>query len=105
MTIVKIKDKRIGVTYVYDQEKTIWDSEKKQARSKRKLIGKIDEKTGEIVPTRNWGKNRKVPSNYKDLYESMKKENELLKKEIAELRLENALLKNTKQTGTANDDK
>ena len=36
MSIVKITDKRIGVTYVYDQQKGVWDSEKQQMRSKCK---------------------------------------------------------------------
>jgi len=53
MSIVKIRDKRIGVTYVYEQEKSVWDPVKQQSRSKRTLIGKLDEKTGEIVPTNN----------------------------------------------------
>jgi hypothetical protein len=50
MSIVKLKDKRTGTTYVYESE-SYWDKEKKQPRSRRKLIGKLDEKTGEIVPT------------------------------------------------------
>ena len=49
-SIIKKLDKQSGVTYVYESE-SYWDKEKKQPRSKRKLIGKIDEQTGEIVPT------------------------------------------------------
>lgn len=49
-SIVKLKDKRTGVTYVYESE-SYWDKEKKQPRSRRKLIGKIDPETNEIVPT------------------------------------------------------
>ena len=49
-SIIKKLDKKTGVTYVYESE-SYWDKEKKQPRSKRKLIGKIDEETGEIVPT------------------------------------------------------
>ncbi len=49
-TIIKTKNKQNGVTYVYESE-SYWDKEKKQPRSRRKLIGKIDEATGEIVPT------------------------------------------------------
>ena len=51
MSIVKAKNKKSGITYVYESE-SYWDKEKKQPRNKRKLIGKIDEQTGEIVPTR-----------------------------------------------------
>ena len=39
------------MTYVYGQEKGVWDPQKKQMRSKRTLIGKIDPETGEVVPT------------------------------------------------------
>ncbi len=53
MSIVKLKDKRTGTIYVYESE-SYWDKEKKQPRSRRKLIGKLDETTGEIIPT---GKN------------------------------------------------
>lgn len=49
-SIIKKLDKQSGVTYVYESE-SYWDKEKKQPRSKRKLIGKIDSQTGEIVPT------------------------------------------------------
>ena len=58
MSTVRRKDKRIGVTYVYEQEKGVWGPQKKQMRSKRTLIGKIDPETGEVVPTKGWGKNR-----------------------------------------------
>lgn len=50
MSIVKCKNKYNGTTYVYESE-SYWDAEKKQPRAKRKLIGKIDETTGEIIPT------------------------------------------------------
>ena len=49
-SIIKKLNKQSGVTYVYESE-SYWDKEKKQPRSRRKLVGKIDEETGEIVPT------------------------------------------------------
>ncbi len=52
MAVVKATNKKTGITYVYESE-SYWDKEKKQPRNKRKLIGKIDPDTGEIVPTRN----------------------------------------------------
>ena len=58
MSIVKLNDKRTWATYVYESE-SYWDKEKKQPRNKRTLIGKIDDKTGEIVPTDGRGKKRK----------------------------------------------
>lgn len=58
MSIVKNKDKRTGITYVYESE-SYWDKEKQQPRSHRRLIGKLDEATGEIIPTDGRGHNRK----------------------------------------------
>lgn len=58
MSIVKNKDKRTGITYVYESE-SYWDKEKQQPRARRKLIGKLDEATGEIVPTDGRGHKRK----------------------------------------------
>ena len=57
MAIIKQKDKRTGTTYVYES-KSYWDKEKQQPRSNRTLIGKIDEETGEVVPTDGRGKKR-----------------------------------------------
>lgn len=50
MSIVYQKDKRSGITYAYEN-KAYWDKEKKQSRSRRKLIGRLDEKTGKIIQT------------------------------------------------------
>ena len=50
MAIVKQYDKRSGITYAYEATYH-WDKEKQQSRCKRKLIGRVDEETGEIVPT------------------------------------------------------
>lgn len=56
--IIKSLDKRSGITYVYESY-SYWDKEKKQPRSRRTLIGKIDPKTGKIVPTDGRGSRRK----------------------------------------------
>ena len=58
MHYVKSKDKRTGITYVYESE-SYWDKKKQQPRAHRKLIGKLDEETGEIVPTDGRGRKRK----------------------------------------------
>ena len=50
MSIVKVFNKKAGVTYVYESE-SYWDKEKQQPRNRRTLIGKIDPATGEVVPT------------------------------------------------------
>ena len=46
-----IKRKIKGITYVYEQTST-WNAKKRQSVTKQVLIGKLDEATGEIVPTR-----------------------------------------------------
>ena len=64
MSLVKLKDKRSGTTYVYESE-SYWDKEKKQPRSRRKLIGKLDEETGEIVPTGKSGRKKGSGANHR----------------------------------------
>ncbi len=49
--IIHQTDKRTGITYVYESV-SFWDKDKQQSRAKRKLIGKLDSDTGEMVPTR-----------------------------------------------------
>lgn len=58
MAIIKKYNKENGTTYVYDSV-SYWDKEKQQPRSKRKLIGKLDPATGEIVPTGGRGRKEK----------------------------------------------
>ena len=48
MSVIRHLDKRSGITYVYESV-DYWDKEKKQARSHRTLIGRLDTETGEIV--------------------------------------------------------
>ena len=50
MAIVKQHDKRSGITYAYEAIYH-WDKEKQQSRCKRTLIGRVDDVTGEILPT------------------------------------------------------
>ena len=50
MSIVYQTDKRSGITYAYES-KAYWDKEKKQSRSKRTLIGRVNPETGEITKT------------------------------------------------------
>ena len=76
MAIIKQHDKRSGITYVYEST-SYWDKEKGMSRAKRKLIGRLNPETGEVVPTD--GRNRK-PKNkvgeepdYKALYEKLLK--------------------------------
>ena len=50
MGIVYQTDKRSGITYAYENQ-SFWDPELKRSKSKRKLIGRVDPVTKEIVPT------------------------------------------------------
>ena len=58
MAIIKQYHKDTDTTYVYDST-SYWDAEKGQSRSKRKLLGKLDPKTGEIIPTGQRGRKKK----------------------------------------------
>ncbi len=51
MAIIKQLNKKTGITYVYESH-SYRDKETKQPRSERKLLGRLDETTGEIIPTR-----------------------------------------------------
>ncbi|MBF6626461.1 transposase [Aerococcaceae bacterium zg-BR9] len=60
-----------GTKYVYEST-SYYDKEKKQARPKRKLIGKIDPETGEIVPTQPRGRKTKSVGNPLGAIQSVK---------------------------------
>lgn len=81
MSLVRSKDNRTGITYVYESE-SYWDKEKKQPRAHRKLIGKIDEATGEIVPTE--GRGRKPGSRKKEVLPVSSEENPTLPEPAAD---------------------
>lgn len=100
-SIIKQTNPKNGVTYVYFSE-SYWDKGLKQPRSKRKLVGKIDEATGEIVPTGSRSRPKKqgsppatdAPAGLAELCrkqaeELLGKEAEIraLKKQVAELNL------------------
>lgn len=96
MAIIHQKDKRSGITYVYESV-SYWDKEKKQSRSKRKLIGRFNGETGEVIPTD--GRCRKLspeyipeeePSpvprtlkEYRQAYAALQAENEKLREELS----------------------
>lgn len=50
MSIVKQFHPDTNTTYVYEST-SYWDPEKGQSRAKRKLLGKEDPVTGELIPT------------------------------------------------------
>ena len=92
MAIIKNKDKRSGITYVYES-KSYWNKEKKQSMSTRTLIGRLDEKTGEVIPTD--GRCKKLSPAYvpQDNEYQMPKSMKGMRAEIIRLLEENALLK------------
>jgi transposase, IS4 family len=53
MSIVHLKNRKNGVTYVYEST-GYWDKEKKQARNYRKCIGKLNNETGEIIYSKKY---------------------------------------------------
>ena len=55
----KCYNKRTGVTYVYEVLENYWDKELHQARNKRRMVGKIDPDTGEMIPTGKKGNRKK----------------------------------------------
>ena len=74
------------------ESQSYWDKEKKQPRSRRRLIGKRDPETGEIVPTRRRGarKAKTEPSDtdvdYRELYEGALEDARARDSEEVELR-------------------
>lgn len=83
-------DKRVGITYVYEST-SYYDKEKHQSRSRRKLIGKLDPETGELVPTGARGRPKKHTTpddkmpDYEMLYKQVQKGMVKKEEEIAQL--------------------
>ncbi len=91
MGIIYQTDKRSGITYAYEN-KAYWDKEKKQSRSKRTLIGRVDPETGKIIPTD--GRCKKLsPSHQDDTAYQMPKTLKECRAEILRLLEENRSLK------------
>ncbi len=105
--IVKQTNKKSGVVYVYRQE-SYWSPEKKQPRSHRVLLGRLDPTTGEIVPTGKSGPRKAsadpgsvVPKSGKDEVSDLKKSLaqstervQQLEREVADLKLRNKQMAN-----------
>lgn len=58
MAIVKCRDPKSGITYVYTSD-CFYDEEQGKYRYKRKCIGKVNPETGETIPTGARGGYRK----------------------------------------------
>ena len=79
-SIVFQHDKRSGITYAYEST-SYYDKEKKQPRAKRKLIGRVDPDSGEIVPT---GGKKGRPKSDTDHPDSFQEKYDLLKQQCAD---------------------
>ena len=102
MSIYRSTNKKTGITYVIESH-SYWDKELKAPRNTKKIIGKIDPISGEVIETRRRGsKNAASTSDdsadYKTLYENALKELERKDKEIQNLKAEvSALLSSDEQ--------
>ena len=94
MAIIQQFHKDTNTTYVYESE-SYWDPEKRQSRSRRKCIGKIDPETGEMIPTGKRGRAKNPQNENTETSESSKLQALLqsAQEEILSLKTENAELK------------
>ena len=81
-------DNRVNVTYVYDVEE-VYNEQTGKTQSKRKLIGKLDPETKQLVPTGKRGRPTKTDCPSADT----KKEEKRNKEELAKARFLETLQK------------
>ena len=87
-SIVYQIDKKTGTKYAFESV-SYWDKEKKQPRSKRKYLGKVDPETGEIIPSRGRAVHSDdTDASDKDILCALKDELKAKESAIAELRRE-----------------
>ncbi len=96
MAIIKQTNKKTGITYVIDSE-SYWDKEKQQPRSRRKIIGKIDPITGEVVPTNRRQKRKSNAAEASSTSAVASADNESLADQTRILELEKQVSKLQKQ--------
>ena len=92
MSVYRSTNKNTGITYVIESH-SYWDKELKAPRNTKRIIGKIDPVTGEMVETRKRGSKSSRSSkedtlDYKALYENALKDLEKKDKEIQSLKEE-----------------
>lgn len=96
MAIIKQTNKKTGITYVIDSE-SYWDKEKQQPRSRRKIIGKIDPITGEVVPTNPHQKRRSTVTEPASVSASVNTDDEVCTDRVRIRELEKQVSKLQKQ--------
>ena len=84
MSIIHQYDNRVGVTYVYNVEDT-YDNATGQTRSRRKLIGKLDQETNEVIPTGKRGRPRKSSPGHDEDTDPSRMEEEWKTRFLAEM--------------------
>ena len=62
MTSTTIHRKKNGAAYVYSV-KSYWDKDKKAPRNKQVCLGRLNEETGEVIPSTRKAKKPKIYSN------------------------------------------
>ena len=97
MSIVKSCSKQNNTAYLHEQDYK-WNPETKRPEGTRKLIGKLDPVTGEMIPTGKRGRPKKVSSDsgksvsqpiinpYEDEMKKLLKRNKELSEEITALK-------------------
>lgn len=92
MAIVYQKDKRSGITYAYESI-SFWDKEKKQSRSKRTLLGRVEGEPKSIIATDGRGrkKKRSLSSSKKDVPPSLKQHGIFMAQRTCSIKLESGL--------------
>lgn len=86
-SIVYQTDKKTGAKYAYESI-SYWDKEKKQPRSKRRYIGRVDPETGEIIRKGegiNSAQQKQIDTSLQEELEQKDNEIAMLKKELAAL--------------------
>lgn len=95
-------DKKTGAKYAFENV-SYWDKDKKQPRSKRKYLGKVDPETGNIIPSRGRSshseeKGFQAPAELRSLHLEIKERDqtiEQLRKELDVLKEQNEQLLTT----------
>lgn len=101
-SIVYQVDKKTGAKYAFESV-SYWDKDKKQPRSKRKYLGKVDPETGDIIPSRgrsvnSAGASQEKVSELKSLYNDIKERDmtiDSLRHELDELKTKYEALAST----------
>lgn len=88
MAIIYQYNKKTNTTYVLEQ-KSHYDAEAGYSRPVRKLVGKLDPVTGEVVPTGKVGRPRKKPPTPDNSSAGLEAELEKTKLKLYELTVSN----------------